>query len=659
MKPTAETIIWLLAVPAVGAVCFFAFWRLLRQRWVPDADRPTAALLSIVLVTAGWITTFHLVGFLRLLGFLSGLPLLLITLGFMAVLALTWGLLARLVKAPVMVAAPFSGSFSRRNRRSAVVLLLPVVLAHLVLLAEGLTRMPAGHDGLKYRLPLVVTWLKEDALVMRPEIWMFSLPANGELVLWWLLKGGFERLASVAFWPAAVLLGLAAWSIVRSLKGSRLAAALTVAILLSTHLVTFQVAHAYIDVFGTAYLACGVASFFLAIAPGRSPAARRLLVVVAGLAIGIAIGSKPVNWLYALLVAVIFLVVHVKRNRRNHDLAFLVPAFGLACLACSLFWFVRAGMLTDNPFYPIQVAVGDHVLLNGIRFDAYYEAYDQNDAPFAEPTQSPLQWLATAAAIARYAVTLNMLSGSVGPLFAMCVPIGMLAAVWMLLARGRRAMRRNRLAIAVLTVSSLLLWFGPLQHYARFGIMYLVLATCMAVPVIGWAARHWPRVVGSSLLVATLLACVIVAEKPARELGRRLASGDLSRAAYYRLPPPIDQWSEGTRVINLSDWSGASILTYPLYGRDLKNDVLDYMTTRKLFPEMKPTVEQLQELNIDFVFVRKPFRSDWPTDPRLELVYDDTAQLLPDDQSPRSRIYRVPPPVADAKSGLAVADKPD
>lgn len=689
MKPGPETIMWLVTAPAIGAVCFWTFRRLLRQRWIPDADRPTGALLSAVLVTSGWIVAFHLVGFLRLLGLLSGLSPALITAVFAAILALTWAVLTYPGKTSTAVMSPpatpgdvFPASvvhrqtgrywhpLSRcgsptetgtrsRNKRSVAILLAPVILAHLILIAEGLSRMPAGHDGMKYRLPLVVTWLKADALVMRPDIWSFSLPANGELILWWLLKGGFERVASVAFWPTAVLLGLAAWSIVRSLKGSRFAAALAVAILLSTRLVTFQVSHAYIDVFGTAFLASGVAAFFLAIAPERTLTARRLLVIVAGLAIGIAIGTKPVNWIYALPVALIFFVVLVRRNRRNNDLAFLLPAFILACLACSAFWFIRAGMLTGNPFYPVQVAVGDRVLLRGIKFSTYYEIYDQNGVPLAAMSQSPSRWLATIAGIAGYAVTLNMLSGSVGPLFAMCVPLGMLVAAWLLLARGRRATPRNRLTIAVLTLSSLVLWIGPLHHYARFGIIYLVLATCMAAPVMGWAVRCWPRLTGSALLASTALACALVAGQPARELSRRLVSRSFSRSSFYHLPPPVDQWPDGTRVINLSDWSGASTLTYPLYGRDLKNDVIDYMTTRSLFPEMKPTVEQLQELGVDFVFVREPFRGDWPTDPRLELVYDDSAQPPPSDQLTRSRIYRVPPRAADENSGLVVANRPN
>ncbi|MGQ9650540.1 MAG: phospholipid carrier-dependent glycosyltransferase [Phycisphaerae bacterium] len=689
MRPGPETITWLATAPAIGTVCFLTFRRLLRQRWIPDVERLTGALLSAVLVTSGWIAAFHLVAFLRLLGLLSGLSPALITAVFVAILALTWVVLKYSAGLPAAVTSlqaipgevlgasvvhrhtsrywhpwskrrsPTETGTRSRNRWSVAILLAPVALTHLILLAEGLSRMPAGHDGMKYRLPLVVTWLKADALVMRPDIWLFSLPANGELVLWWLLKGGFERVASVAFWPAAVLLGLAAWSIVRSLKGSRCAAALAVAILLSTHLVTFQVSHAYIDVFGTAFLASGVAAFFLAVAPQRTLAARRLLVVVAGLAIGIAIGAKPVNWVYAVPIAFIFFVVLVKRNRRNHDLTFLLPAFTLACLACSAFWFIRAGMLTGNPFYPVQVAVGDRVLLRGVKFSTHYEIYDQDGAPLAAMSQSPSRWLTAMAGIAGYAVTLNMLSGSVGPLFAMCGPLGMLVAAWLLLARGRRATRRNRATIAVLTLSSLVLWIGPLQHYARFGIFYFVLATCMAVPVIGWTVRYWPRLTGSALLASTVLACALVGGQPARELSRRLASGDFSRSTFYCLPPPIDLWPDGTHVINLSDWSGASALTYPLYGCDLKNDVIDYMTTRSLFPDLKPTVEQLQELGVDFIFVREPFRGDWPTDPRLELVYDDSVRRPPSDQLPRSRIYRVPPLAAEENSGLVVANRPN
>ncbi len=651
MEVTTDTLFWLALVPVIGAFGFAFSWRLLRQRWLPDADRPTMAVLSTVLVTAAWLTAFHLVAFGRMLGWLAGLSIPLIAFGFSLFLALTCSLLSRFGTPVILRSLPTRSSISSWP----LLILAPVVIAHLLLVAEGLSRMPAGHDGLKYRLPLVVTWLKTDALVMRPDIWLFSLPANGELVLWWLLKGGLERVASIAYAPAALLLAAAAWSIVRSQRGSRFAAALAVAILSTTYLVAFQVSHAYIDLFGTSFLTAGVASFFLAIGRLRTPPARRLLVIVAGLAIGIALGTKPVNWAYALVIAAVFFFIHVWRCRRHHDLVFLAPAFGLACLACSAFWFVRAAMQTGNPFYPVQVAVGNRVLFEGVRLSTHYEIYDSGDTPLAELVVS--SWPELVGRLAGYAVTLNMLSGGVGPLFTMFVPLGMLAALWMLVARGRRAMRRNRLTIAVLTAAVFLLWIGPMQHYARFGMIYLVLATCMAVPVIGWTARHRPRVVGAGALLATVLACAIVTIGPTTQFCRRLASGDLSRSTYYNLPPLIDQWPAGTRVVNLSDWLGSSALTYPLYGHGLKNDVIEYMTTTTLFPEMRPTVEQLQELNVEYVFIAQPFRADWPTDPRLELIYDDSTPPEIAGRSGSCRIYQVPPPVAREDKRLVAAGR--
>jgi hypothetical protein len=654
MAATAGTLFWLVTAPTIGAVGFVLIWRLLRRRWLSDIDGPTSGVLAAVLVTAAWLMAFHCVAFGRLFGWLSGLSVPLVTTCFAALLALSCLLLNRWegCSGPPAVVA------SARSRRGWLLwlFLLPVVVAHLLLLAEGLSRMPAGHDGLKYRLPMVVSWIKADALIMRPDVWLLSLPGNGELALWWLLKGGFERLASIAYFPLGILLASTAWSIVRIQRGSRFAAVLAVAILLSTHVVVYQMYHAYIDLFGTTFLACGIMALLLGMTGDRSVAARRLLFIVAGLAVGIALGTKPVNWLYALFTAIFFFCIHISRKRRNHDLAFLLPVFGLACLACSAFWFVRAAVETHNPFYPVRVAIGDRVLLEGVKMDAQYEIYDVREKPLSAVVGSPEDWHELVGRLVKYATTLNMLSGGVGPLFTTFVPLGMVVAVIMFIVRGQRARRHNRLVIGVLAVILFFLWIGPMYRYGRFGMIYMVVATCMAAPAIGWVTRHWPRAIGSTALVATFLACATLAAVPVKQLGIRLASGNLSRSAYYGLPSFIDQWPEGTRVANLSHWSGASSLTYPLYGQGLKNDVVDYMTTRMLFPDLKPTVEQLQDLKVEYVFVSKPFRGDWPTDPRLELIHDDSKSPSRGEGWLVSRVYRVPPKVPAEAGKVAIAD---
>lgn len=650
---------WLAIAPAAGLAGFIMVARLLKRCWLPDASPPVIVVLSSVITMTAWLAPFHLVAFGRMAGVLSGLSVPLISLGFIAALVVS-GLLLRKYGSAPLTAVPIrpANHKSGRRRWRVLVLLLPVILAHMLLLAEGVSRMPSGHDGLKYRLPLVVSWLRTDSLDMRPEIWLFSLPGNGELVLWWLLKGGFERLASVAYFPLGLLLGAVAWTIVRIQHGSRFAATLAVVILLSTHMIAYQMYHAYIDLFGTTFLACAVVAFLLAAGKERVPGRRRMLIIVAGLAIGIALGTKPVNWVYALLISALFFGIQVARMRRHADLAFVLPVFAMACLACSGFWFVRAAVHTGNPFYPVQVAVGDHVLLKGVQFDTHYEIYEANDRPLTAMLSSPSCWHDLAGRLLKYAATLNMIAGGVGPLYTMYVPLGILLASLLLIMRGRKAARHHRLVVGVLTAIAFCIWVGPLCHYARFGMIYLVLGTCMAAPVIGQVARHWPRIIGPATWCAAFLACATLVAVPVRKLANRVNSGDLSRSAYYGMPSVIDQWPAGTRVINLSEWPGAGSLTYPLCGTGLKNEVIDYMTTKLLFPNMKPSVEDLQRLGIQYVVLRKPFRVDWPTDPRLKLVYDDSRMPRTPDDARASRIYHVPPVDADLPERMAAVDQP-
>lgn len=661
MQADAATMAWLTVSPLAGLIGAIVIARRLRRRWLPDVDAAGGLVLAAVLVTACWMLAFHLHALLRMAGRLSGLSIPGITVAFLVLLAGVVRVVAREGSREPEAAATGAGKDSRTSRwrwRDAACL-LPVGLTHAVLTVEALTRMPSGHDALKYRLPMVVNWLRADALTMKPGVWQLCLPGNGELVLWWLLKAGAERLASAAYLPAGLLLGAAVWAIVRIQHGSRFASALAAAIVLTTHLVAWQMYNGYIDLFGTAFLAAAIVAWLLAVRNDQSRATRRLLWVTAGLATGIALGTKPVNWVLAPFVAVLFIGVYLYRQRRGRDLAFLLPAFVTACLACSGFWFVRAAIEMRNPFYPVGVAIGDRVLLEGARFHTHYEIYESNDKPIALLSGVAGGWADRVVRLIKYAVTLNTLSGDVGPLFATFVPIAMLAVGAGFILRGRRAMRHDRLVVVALTAGVFVLWVGPLCHYARFGMLYLVLAVCVAAPAVGRMCRYWPWAVGVASMTATGLACAVLVAIPVKCLVGRVASRDLSRSAYYGLPDVIDQWPPGTRVVNLTHWSGASTLTYPLYGQGLKNDVIDYMTTQKLFPDLKPSVEQLQNLEVDYVVVCKPFRADWPTDPRLRLVHDDSAGPVQTSKALVTRIYRVPPRLAPDTDRVAAADQPE
>lgn len=111
-------------------------------------------------------------------------------------------------------------------------------------------------------------------------------------------------------------------------------------------------------------------------------------------------------------------------------------------------------------------------------------------------------------------------------------------------------------------------------------------------------------------------------------------------------------------MINLTPWPGASTATYPLLGEGLKNDVLDYMTTKALFPDLAPTVEQLQAIGVQYVVVCYPFRPEWPADSRLELIYDDLAGPRHLHKPPLTRIYRVPPSAAGDAQAVALGKPP-
>jgi hypothetical protein len=518
--------------------------------------------------------------------------------------------------------------------------LVPVVVAHLILMAEGLTRMPGGHDALKYHLPMVVGWLRADELLMRTDhwrYWRFNLPGNGELVTWWLLKGGAERLASVAYWPAGLLLAGSVWTIVRIQRGTRLAGLVAVATILSTYLVVSQMYLSYIDLFGTAFLTAGLAVMLLAIGRDRDRGMRRALFVIGGLAFGIAIGSKPVNWPYALVCSLLLFGLHVYRHAGRRDLAFLVPAFGAACALCSSFWFVRAAVETGNPFYPIDV-----------RLDANVGEHDHSVASTsAEAVLPKLRtlhgWIGLVGEVPWLAITLDTKAGGVGALYTMILPAGALAAILMLI-RGRRAGWRNEHAtVLALTAAVLIVWVIPLRHYGRFGMLFLVMAVCLSAPIVGRVGRFWPVATRGAVVVAAGLSCAVVTLNPAQWLYNRIEDGAFSRAACYFLPEVIDELPAGSRLTTLTrPEAGGRGLTYPLYGEGLRNDVVEFDAIEARWPDLRPPIEGLRELGVEYVLIREPWRDDWPDRNRLELIYDDENDPNRLARRPAARMYRVP-----------------
>ncbi|MGK5169806.1 ArnT family glycosyltransferase [Geodermatophilus sp. CPCC 205761] len=229
-----------------------------------------------------------------------------------------------------------------------------LVAGHLVVRAVLAVRLaPFGYDALGYHLP-AVGWLVQDGRLPGPEtgIWVSGYPLGGELLAAWpavllhddVLSRGVQVLS-------AVLGGTATIGLARAVGAARVPSVLAGCLFLMTPALLAQTMTAYVDVTAASLSLAGVC--FL-VRWARDPWDGHGRLVVAGLATGLAVGTKHIAVLGAVasLVAVTVVALRQERTRVLPVTAmFFVPAF-----IAGGGWYVENLLVTGNPVYPVAVA---------------------------------------------------------------------------------------------------------------------------------------------------------------------------------------------------------------------------------------------------------------------------------------------------------------
>ena len=100
----------------------------------------------------------------------------------------------------------------------------------------------------------------------------------------------------------------------------------------------------------------------------------RLTLLLAGLSLGLAVGTKGSYILPGVAVAAVVLWAHRARPGRGWALGFLAAALSL-CAA----WYVRDWIITGDPLFPQTVRIGSQVVFAGLGGSAAaYSGYDQS-----------------------------------------------------------------------------------------------------------------------------------------------------------------------------------------------------------------------------------------------------------------------------------------
>jgi hypothetical protein len=599
-------------------------------------ERASLWALACVLPTAGLILAVHV---LALVAIVLGRGLVTPEAVAVIFLALTW-LTHRAVRhfASAEPNAEHAAASGEAPARLGVWWLPVFIVAgvYAAFLVDALTRYPTGYDGLHYHLPVAVNWMQQQRMDLIFGLKHQSFPENGMIVPFLLSFAKLERLFTIVHLPKALLLCLVIHGLSRAIGVTARGSVIGACIALSIPIVVFQSFSAYIDL----YAAAAWLSALLALTWATRVTThrrRRSLILLAGLAAGIALGSKTTFLVLVPLLGLAAIATEWIRQRGDTHSAprpvRTAAVFALAALVCSGFWFIRGAVQAGNPVYPLGVDIAGQRILPGFVAEDYFP---KRTAEQKASRWWDYPWRETKHSGTGYPFSVN---NALGAAYTAFVPVGMLA----LLLSGR--VRRPRepadrwlLIYVLLALGGVLLLLTVFAEMLRFVLPLVLVAVPVAAVMIDHLIDRLPRPTLVILSAALLVTAAVATLKPAHAFAGRWRDGVWDRAAIYEIPPVIDRLGPGSRILNLSSPDA----TYPLMGSNLDSQVITPPHWKLLLGGRPMSARALYDNEIDYIYIRGPRPDDWPDDLPIELIFNDTQSS--DRPTTRTRqIYKVIP----------------
>jgi hypothetical protein len=480
---------------------------------------------------------------------------------------------------PPGVAIDFRGTV--RRHRTLAALAGAVFLSFAYELFLALAVPPNNSDSLTYRLSRAAAWLQHDGVY-----WIASphterqneFPPNAELEqLYTLVFLRGDRAAALTQLLAATALVVAVAGVARRLGYPRPASAFAGLVFATLSEVALQSSSTQNDLVVASFVAA--AAYF-----ARSPARPEL--ALAGLAVGLALGTKVSAWLALPVLGVLALA-----SLRPRALAFAAAAAGAATLAYAGPFLALNLAHTGKPFghayeqeiFRPDVTFGGTVStvarvtyrfvdLSGYRFDDRFRqpferrASDVFDALHIDPNPPESSGFPFAFALNVRAHEDHSFFGPLGILLLM--PLSLVFSIAWPLRRTSAARGAHGLALP-LFVLVLALTFR-FSDEAR----YLVVGVALTAPLV--AAVYRPRVLAAAVALVAVLSLGFAHarnELKPTGLGERTAAWRLTRAEAMSLDVPtraplleavereVPANAHLGRALGPSDWD------YPLFGR--------------------------------------------------------------------------------------------
>lgn len=584
---------WIL-VTLIGVIWFglaaFAGRMLLR---CGVQDRATCLALAFVLPTSCLIGAVHVLATLSMAVDAGLVRIPWIALTYALVAAAIFGTCRHLVACPPEESdvpeadPPGAHSQTQQSAQSDSGFpwpVVPVVAAcYFVFLADALTRFPHGADALHYHLPVALEWLRTGRMDLWYGVTHQSFPENGMILTMLLASLRWEPLVNLAQLPGVIVMALSMYSLTVAAGANRVGASCAVIMALSVPMVVFQGFSGYIDLFGAAWWLVALLSVVL-LDRASSRRAARLLTLTAGLAAGLALGTKSTYLLLVPILAVILMIVAcrrfapaVKRSitaRAAAGLAALV-LFSAACLPGTLHWFVRGAVQAGNPVYPVGVRIGGTEWLPG---------FTVADEPhFIERSWGEkltrwwaYPWRETKHSGSGYAFGRG---SGLGASFAAFVPLGCFYVLW----NGRRRKKESKGDVSACcagspwaTVFVVLAGIGVVLHLTllgemlRFSLPFVLVAIPAGGLLLDRLFRSRARVTSVVFVTAVAVSMMVSAFSPLHDLAGRVRSGAWSRTAFYGMPEALSEIPPDATILNLAD----AYATYPLAGGERLHRVI-------------------------------------------------------------------------------------
>ena len=386
------------------------------------------------------------------------------------------------------------------------------ILAGVALVASllGALAPPTAGDALCYHLNLPKVFLTDHALVFLPDDENCTFPLLVEMLYLWGLALDGPVAAQLIHWGLGLLLACATILLAESIVG-RGWSLLAGAVVLLVPGVTNQMTAPLNDVGLAAFTTLALAAWWRTVMDQQSPR----WLIVAGVFLGAAWGTKYLALLFTLAVGLTWLVAHLHQRR---PLRAWLRSVGTVVLFATLaggVWYARAAVFRGNPVFPF-----------------FGEIVGYPDIATVRASKTPLN--VTPLEVARSPWTVTMRPGDFGGRGHQ------LGALFLLLLPGLCLVRRLRgvrtlLAIAFLHCAG---WY-VLRQNVRFLFVLLPLLAIPSVWVLMEVRRAVPvprYVVCGGCALLLLFGAALPVYRARRTVA--VALGAETRAEYLRRTEP-------------------------------------------------------------------------------------------------------------------------